>query len=503
MVGREIKNHRVPSEAKLTPGFLKVLKVLKVLNARNARSSRYPNQRVSFDAARGEIPGFAGLVGAGRSEMVKAMVGLDEHGCAEVTLGDKSLVIRHAKDSIGNGILLVPEDRRGEGLVTAMSVRENTTLPSLGSYSTSGIISKARESVVAKMQMQPFIVTLCGLLLYRGVARFIANDDTKGFGGGEGFEVLRSVASGKLLGIPMPFVLLIIIGTILWVVLHRSVYGRYLLAVGRNEEAARFSGINTRRVITGAYVIAGLLTGVSGIMIAFYTNSVSPSNHANSYELLRALCHRRRRARRLQPARWRGLHRRHHHRHRPAASPPEPRQPARHPQLPQLRRHGRRSPARRDGGPDAPTPRRCEAGGELRESATRIFPQPFRQLRIGRLAVIRPSHEPVAMVRHPLIDRVAQWLRDEPGCHEYPPPAAPTPSRTRNRHHKKAPSPCAELASPPPEKPTRDFESLPTREFSLACSNERPRSAQFAHPRHALRPAATGKTRVAWTCRPG
>ncbi|MEY3896918.1 MAG: hypothetical protein RLZZ214_2439 [Verrucomicrobiota bacterium] len=139
--------------------------------------------------------------------------------------------------------------------------------------------------LVTKMQMQPFIVTLCGLLLYRGVARFIANDDTKGFGGGEGFEALRSVASGKLFGLPMPFVMLIIIGTILWVVLHRSVYGRYLLAVGRNEEAARFSGINTRRVITGAYVIAGLLTGVSGIMIAFYTNSVSPSNHANSYEL--------------------------------------------------------------------------------------------------------------------------------------------------------------------------------------------------------------------------
>jgi ribose transport system permease protein len=140
-------------------------------------------------------------------------------------------------------------------------------------------------ALVTKMQMQPFIVTLCGLLLYRGVARFIANDDTKGFGGGEGFETLRSVASGKLFGLPMPFVMLLIIGTILWVVLHRSVYGRYLLAVGRNEEAARFSGINTRRVITGAYVIAGLLTGVSGIMIAFYTNSVSPSNHANSYEL--------------------------------------------------------------------------------------------------------------------------------------------------------------------------------------------------------------------------
>jgi ribose transport system permease protein len=68
-------------------------------------------------------------------------------------------------------------------------------------------------------------------------------------------------------------------------VLHRSVYGRYLFAAGRNEEATRFSGINTRRVIASTYVLAGLLTGISGILFAFYTNSVSPSNHGNFYEL--------------------------------------------------------------------------------------------------------------------------------------------------------------------------------------------------------------------------
>jgi len=140
-------------------------------------------------------------------------------------------------------------------------------------------------ALITRMKMQPFIVTLCGLMIYRGAARFIANDSTLGFGGGAGFETLRSIASGKLLGLPMPFVMLIIIGLIMWVLLHRSIYGRYLLAVGRNEEAARFSGINTRIVITGSYVIAGLLTGVSGIMLAFYTNSVSPSNYGNSYEL--------------------------------------------------------------------------------------------------------------------------------------------------------------------------------------------------------------------------
>ena len=83
----------------------------------------------------------------------------------------------------------------------------------------------------------------------------------------------------------MPFVILLIVGALAWVALHRSVYGRYLFAIGRNEEAARFSGINTKRVVASAYVISGLLAGISGIMMAFYTNSVSPSNHGNFYEL--------------------------------------------------------------------------------------------------------------------------------------------------------------------------------------------------------------------------
>ena len=143
----------------------------------------------------------------------------------------------------------------------------------------------AHGALITKFKMQPFIVTLCGLLLYRGIARFIAQDTTKGFGGAEGFKMLQNLANGKLFGLPMPFVLLIAISIVMWVVLHRSIYGRYLYAVGRNEEAARFSGINTRRVIAGSYVLAALLTGLSGILFAFYTNSVSPSTHGNFYEL--------------------------------------------------------------------------------------------------------------------------------------------------------------------------------------------------------------------------
>lgn len=139
--------------------------------------------------------------------------------------------------------------------------------------------------LVTKVKIQPFIVTLCGLLFYRGLSRYITDDNTKGFGNAAGFETLQSVATGSLFGIPTPFVLLVLIGAVMWVVLHRSVWGRYLFAVGRNETASLFSGINTNVMIASAYVIGGLLAGVSGIVLAFYTNSVSPSSHGNSYEL--------------------------------------------------------------------------------------------------------------------------------------------------------------------------------------------------------------------------
>lgn len=139
--------------------------------------------------------------------------------------------------------------------------------------------------LVTKVRIQPFLVTLCGLLFYRGLARYIANDQTHGFGYCIGFETLHKLTTGKIFGVPMPFVLLLIIAFIMWVVLHRSVYGRYLFAVGRNEEATLFSGINTTRVIVSAYIISTLLAGIAAILLAFYTNSVSPSSHGNFYEL--------------------------------------------------------------------------------------------------------------------------------------------------------------------------------------------------------------------------
>src|SRR5215470_14362736 len=122
--------------------------------------------------------------------------------------------------------------------------------------------------LVTRVKMQPFIVTLCGLLFYRGLARFITKDETKGFGTVAGLDFLRYVANGNLFGIPMPFVLLLLIAFVAYIALHRSVYGRYLFATGRNAEAARYAGINTKQIVTLTYVISGALTAISGIIFA-------------------------------------------------------------------------------------------------------------------------------------------------------------------------------------------------------------------------------------------
>jgi ribose transport system ATP-binding protein len=122
----------------------------------------YPAQRVGFDAARGEILGFAGLVGAGRSEIVKAIVGLDREGSAEVWLGEQKLELNSARSAIEQGIYLVPEDRRGEGLVVRMSIRENITLPSLPRYAPGGWIRREREDRVAREQISALQVKTPG-----------------------------------------------------------------------------------------------------------------------------------------------------------------------------------------------------------------------------------------------------------------------------------------------------------------------------------------------------
>src|SRR5205823_5426836 len=80
----------------------------------------WPREAISFNAAAGEILGFAGLVGAGRSELAAALFGVEPPLRGEVILKGERLRIKNARDAMAHGIYLIPEDRRQSGLVGAM-----------------------------------------------------------------------------------------------------------------------------------------------------------------------------------------------------------------------------------------------------------------------------------------------------------------------------------------------------------------------------------------------
>lgn len=148
-----------------------------------------------------------------------------------------------------------------------------------------GVIGLAHGVLVARVGLQPFVVTLCGLLIYRGIARYYTEDATAGFDFGASFPVLEWLTTGRVMGIPNSLVTLGLVALISGVLLHRSVYGRWLLATGRNLDGARYAGVNTVLVLVVAYVICAVLTAVAAIFIAMYTRSISPASHGNFYEL--------------------------------------------------------------------------------------------------------------------------------------------------------------------------------------------------------------------------
>lgn len=147
------------------------------------------------------------------------------------------------------------------------------------------LMGLAHGLLITKMGLQPFVVTLCGLLIYRGAARYYTEDATAGFPFGASFPVLEWLTTGRFFGVPHSLIAFLAITIVMGVVLHRSVYGRHLFAVGRNEEAARYSGIDADRIVIAAYVICCGLTAVSAIFVAMYTRSISPSSHGSFYEL--------------------------------------------------------------------------------------------------------------------------------------------------------------------------------------------------------------------------
>ena len=136
MVGREIKEKfpRVTCDK----GRL----VLKVSNLNAGRMVR----DVDFSLYEGEIVGFAGLMGAGRTETTRAIFGIDPKESGQFFLDGKEIMIRRPEDAIRAGIVLAPEDRKKDGLCTKLSIRHNIALPNLDLLcSRMGVVSRTKE----------------------------------------------------------------------------------------------------------------------------------------------------------------------------------------------------------------------------------------------------------------------------------------------------------------------------------------------------------------------
>lgn len=142
--------------------------------------------------------------------------------------------------------------------------------------------------LITKLKLQPFVVTLCSLLICRGVTRWFTSDQEQGLG--KGYEALRWLGTGRVAvfgdyALPVPFLVLLVVAVLAAVFLNGTIYGRYLLALGRNEQATRFSGINTDRMTIVAYVICSLLAGLGGVLFLMQLQSAQPSAFGAEYEL--------------------------------------------------------------------------------------------------------------------------------------------------------------------------------------------------------------------------
>jgi ribose transport system ATP-binding protein len=147
MVGRDIEIAARADGAEPRPARLMV---------DGLRTRRYPRHTVSFAVGRGEILGLAGLVGAGRSEIARALFGIEPPVAGTITLDGSVVAIADPSAAIAHGMFLVPEDRRLEGLVVDFSIRENISLPALDRDTEHGLVSDARQRERA--------TTMCGQL---------------------------------------------------------------------------------------------------------------------------------------------------------------------------------------------------------------------------------------------------------------------------------------------------------------------------------------------------
>ena len=136
MVGRDLRVAYTPPKA---------AKGAVVLAAKDVRTSTYPHHPVSLELHSGEILGLAGLVGAGRTELARAFFGIDRTQGGQIILNGQAIPVATSADAVKAGIFLVPEDRKGNGILLDLPIYENVSLPNLPAYSKGAMVSSDAE----------------------------------------------------------------------------------------------------------------------------------------------------------------------------------------------------------------------------------------------------------------------------------------------------------------------------------------------------------------------
>ncbi len=135
MVGRSLEQEFPPRQAKIGDPLLEV----------SGLSRRGTFENVSFTVRAGEVVGMAGLIGSGRTEVARALFGADVRDAGTVKVRGQVVDARHPREGVRAGIALVPEDRKGQGLLLEMPIRENITLTNLKQFTRTGLVSKKLE----------------------------------------------------------------------------------------------------------------------------------------------------------------------------------------------------------------------------------------------------------------------------------------------------------------------------------------------------------------------
>jgi len=161
MIGRDLKALYVPPAREPGRERLEIV---------GLRTGTYPTQSVDLAVRSGEILGLAGLVGSGRTELARAVFGVDRPLGGSVRLDGEPLIVSSPRDAIAKGIYLVPEDRKRDGLLVDMSVASNISLPDLLAHSRVRLIDRASEVANAVRQKErlniraPAVSTVVGSL---------------------------------------------------------------------------------------------------------------------------------------------------------------------------------------------------------------------------------------------------------------------------------------------------------------------------------------------------